>query len=282
MRFLIIQENGRHEISKHLRECNSMQRALLNHNVECDVWGLGHDNYNATPDYNSYDVIINLENYDTGWMPTLSHITKPLKFLWAIDSHVRGYDYYKDVFKEGKYSYILQATKDYLDKDSLWFPNCYDDDYLKPLNQEKKHFVGFCGNFVNRKPYFDFLSSKMPFKMDIDVRGEDMIKAINSYYIQFNKNIANDINYRSFETMGCSTALLTDYNSQYEELGFRNNENVFFYRNINEAIDILNDLKTKPEIIKEVSISGYKLASSKHTFKNRAASLLKFINNSLN
>jgi spore maturation protein CgeB len=282
MRFLIIQENGRHEISKHLRECNSMQRALLYNNVECDVWGLGHDNYNTLPDFNSYDVIINLENYDTGWMPCLSKYSKPMKFLWSIDSHVRGYEYYKDVFNKGKYTFILQATKDYCDKNSLWFPNCYDDDYITPLNLEKKHFVGFCGNFVNRKPYFDFIGSKMPFKLDIDVRGEDMIRAINSYSIQFNKNIANDINYRSFETMGCSTALLTDYNSQYEELGFCNNKNVFFYRNINEAIDILNDLKTKPEIIKEVSISGYKLASSKHTFKNRAASLLKFINNSLN
>jgi hypothetical protein len=40
MRVLIIQENGRHEISKHLRECNSMQRALLHNNVECDVLGI--------------------------------------------------------------------------------------------------------------------------------------------------------------------------------------------------------------------------------------------------
>ena len=71
MKFLIIQENGRHEISKHLRECNSMQRAFIKCGAECDVWGLGHENYNTVPDYNSYDVIINLENYDTGRMPNL-------------------------------------------------------------------------------------------------------------------------------------------------------------------------------------------------------------------
>lgn len=277
MKFLIIQENGRHEVSKHLRECNSMQRALHYNNVECDVWGLGHDNYNITPNFNSYDVIINLENYDTGWMPCLSKYVKPLKFLWSIDCHVRGYEYYKDVFIKGKYNYILQATKDYCDKNSLWFPNCYDDDYIKPLNIEKKHFVGFCGNYVNRKPYFDFLNSKMPFKLDIDVRGKYMIEAINSYHIQFNKNIANDINYRSFETTGCRTALMTDYNSQYEELGFKDRYNVFFYRNINEAVDILNELKKMPELVESVSLEGYKLTSSKHTFKNRATSLLKFI-----
>jgi spore maturation protein CgeB len=281
MKFLIIQENGRHEISKHLRECNSMQRALLNNNVECDVWGLGHDNYTTIPDYNSYDVIINLENYDTGWMPSLSHITKPLKFLWAIDSHVRGYDYYKDVFREGMYNYILQATKDYLDKDSLWFPNCYDDEFIKPTKVEKQYFVGFCGNFVNRKPYFDYISSRVPLRLDIDVRGIDMINAINSYHIQFNKNIANDINYRSFETMGCCTALLTNYNPQYDELGFKDNENVFYYRSVEEAIEILEHLKNNKEKIKQVAKCSYEFASTKHTFNKRASSLLKFINTKL-
>ena len=61
MKFLIIQENGRHEVSKHLRECNSMQRALQFHNQECDVWGLGHDNFAIIPDYHAYDVIIILK-----------------------------------------------------------------------------------------------------------------------------------------------------------------------------------------------------------------------------
>lgn len=281
MKFLIIQENGRHEVSKHLRECNSMKRALINNNVSCDVWGLGHDNYNITPDYNNYDVIINLENYDTGWMPSLSQFNKPLKFLWAIDSHVRGYNYYTDVFKEGKYNYILQATKDYLDKDSLWFPNCYDDEFIKPLTVEKKYLIGFCGNFVNRKPYFDYISSRMPFKLDIDVRGINMINAINSYYIQFNKNISNDINYRSFETMGCGTALLTNYNSQYEELGFKNNDNVFFYKSKEEAIDIIEYHKTNKEKIKQVAKSGYEFVKTKHTFNKRAISLLNFINTKL-
>jgi len=278
MKFLIIQENGRHEVSKHLRECNSMQRALFNNNVDCDVWGLGHDNYDNTPDYNSYDVIINLENYDTGWMPSLAQFNKPLKFLWAIDSHVRGYDYYKNVFKDGKYNYILQATKDYLDKDSLWFPNCYDDEFIKPKDIEKKHFVGFCGNFVNRKPYFDHIGSQIPFKLDIDVRGIDMINAINSYHIQFNKNIANDINYRSFETMGCRTALLTNYNPQYAELGFKDNKNVFYYNSVDEAIEILKHLKTNREKIEQVAKCGYEFVSTKHTFNKRASSLLKFIN----
>jgi hypothetical protein len=278
MKILIIQENGRHEVSKHLRECNSMQRAIILQGVNCDVWGLGHNGYNTKPDFNSYDVIINLENYDTGWMPDLCDTNKPLKFLWSIDAHVRGYSYYKNIFAKGNYNYILQATRDYCDKDSLWFPNCYDDDYLVPLPITKEYFIGFCGNFVNRKPYFDYISSKMPFKLDIDVRGEHMIKAINSYKIHYNKNISNDINYRNFETMGCKTALLTDYNSQYNDLGFVDKQNVFFYKNIDEAIDILYRLREDEELLTKVAEGGYTLAKNKHTFKKRAGSLLKFIN----
>ena len=34
-----------------------------------------------------------------------------------------------------------------------------------------------------------------------------MVDAINSYYIHFNRNIGDDINYRTFETTGCKTLL---------------------------------------------------------------------------
>ena len=278
MKFLIIQENGRHEISKHLRECNSMQRALLHNEVECDVWGLGHENFNIIPDYEKYDVIINLENYDTGWMPNLSHVKSSLKFLWAIDSHCRGQDYYDMVFNEGKYNYILQATKYFCNGKSLWFPNCYDDDFLFPTENEKKHLIGFCGNVVNRGSLLQHLASIMPFKIDIDVRGEEMINAIKSYKIHFNKNISVDVNYRNFETMGCGTLLLTDHNEQYLELGFNPETNVFVYKNIEEAVEIINYLKDKEEVISEVAIKGQEFVKSKHTFKNRAKHLIKFIN----
>ena len=278
MKFLIIQENGRHEVSKHLRECNSMQRALRFHNQECDVWGLGHDNFHTVPDYNNYDVIINLENYDTGWMPSLSYVTRPLKFLWAIDSHVRGHDYYRSVYCEGKYNYILQSTKNFLDSNSLWFPNCYDDEYIKPNNTEKKHLVGFCGNFVNRKPLFDYIGSMVKLQLDINVRGIDMINAINSYKIQLNKNISVDVNYRNFETMGCNTCLLTDLNDQYSELGFKDGENVFLYRSAEAAIETIQYLATHPVKLSRVAEAGYQFCKQKHTFKKRAGSLIKFIN----
>jgi glycosyltransferase involved in cell wall biosynthesis len=279
MKFLIIQENGRHEVSKHLRECNSLQRALQYHGELCDVWGLGHDNFDKKPDYNSYDVIINLENYDIGWVPDLSEYNKPIKLVWAIDSHCQGKEYYSNIFSKGKYTKILEATKYYVDKDRVWFPNCYDSDFITPILEiEKNTLVGFCGNYCNRKPLFDYLGEKISeFKLDMDVRGFNMIKTINSYKISFNKNIFCDINYRSFESLGCGTCLLTNYDDQYLELGFKDEETFITYKSKEEAVDKILYLKDNPNLIDSISQKGHEFVKKKHTFKNRAKSLINYV-----
>ena len=80
MKILIIQENGRHDENRHFRECLCFQREFKNLGHSDDVWGLGHENYEITPDYNSYDLILNFENYDKiGWVPNLTNYQKPIK-----------------------------------------------------------------------------------------------------------------------------------------------------------------------------------------------------------
>ena len=72
MKVLIIQENGRHKENEHFRECFCMQRSLQKLGQDVDVWGLGHNNYGEKPNFNSYDIILNFENYDvSGWVPNL-------------------------------------------------------------------------------------------------------------------------------------------------------------------------------------------------------------------
>ena len=278
MKFLIIQEQGRHEISRHLRECNSLQRAIIANGEECDVWGLGHANYATEPNYDTYDVIVNLENYDTGWAPDLRNYRSPIKLLWSIDAHVQGYEYYKRIFDGGNYTKILQATKDFCCKDSVWFPNCYDDKFIYPQLSKYSIPVGFCGNYVNRKPLFDYIKSKIPeFHLDIDVRGQDMINAINSYRIGFNKNIGIDVNYRNFETMGCGTMLITDKNHQYDALGFKHTENCLIYSSPDEAVELIKYAIDRPMQMHDISQKGLELVQKKHTFNKRAEHLIKYV-----
>ena len=45
-----------------------------------------------------------------------------------------------------------------------------------------------------------------------------MVKAINSYKIHFNRNHSKDINYRTFETLGCQTVLVTNNTDRLKDL----------------------------------------------------------------
>jgi len=270
---LLLQENGRHKDNQNYRECFSLQRAFNYNNFDADIWGLGHSNYSDTPNWELYDLIINLENYDEqNWIPNLEKTKKPIKCLWSIDAHCRGEFIYEQTFNIGKYDYILHSTKDFVTKPyHIWFPNAYDDDLIKPLNIEKTIDFGFCGNYVNRKSILHFLKDNYNLVLDIFVIGNDMVKAVNSYKCHFNKNIANDINYRSFETIGCGTVLLTNYNPQYIELGFEHGKNCFLYNSIDELIYLIDFIKKSDILTMKNNIIEL---AKEHTYKKRVKKLI--------
>jgi len=267
MKFLVIQENGRHEKNRNFRECFSTQRSLIALGHDCEVWGKNHVNMDKSIDFNNYDVIIDLENYDTGWIPNLSSV-KVYKILWVIDGHCRGMQGYYKRFESGKYDLILQATKRLVDDKSIWFPNCFDNELIYPLDVEKKADVGFCGNKLNRQSFFDILNSNFNFKSDIFVIGDDMVKAVNSYRIHFNVNYNFDINYRSFETIGCKIPLVTNYDAQYNDLGFKDGTNCMMYKNTNELVSKIKFALENKEYLNEMSEQGF-LLSEEHTYIKR-------------
>jgi spore maturation protein CgeB len=276
MNILIIQENGRHDANRSYRECFCTKRAIEYHGHTADVWGLGHENYNQIPDWQSYDLIINLENYDeTGWVPNLSKI-QTSKFLWSIDAHVKGINSYIKTANEGNYDLILQATPEFVADGSIWFPNCYDDTLIKPLNVEKKYDVGFCGNINNRGALINIVNKNFNFKLDEFVIGDSMVEAINSYKIHFNANISIDINYRNFETIGCGTCLLTSKNKHYNKLGFIDGENCLIYESIEQMMDKIRWALQNQDKLKQISENGVKLAEF-HSFKERIKFLINFI-----
>ena len=149
------------------------------------------------------------------------------------------------------------------------------------MSVEKKHFIGFCGSILNRAQVLNFLTQKYNLKQDIFVLGDEMVKRINSYKIHFNINLANDINCRSFETVGCGVVLITNYNPQYEELGFIDGENCIIYKTIQEMVDKLEYYKNNNSKLNFLAQRGLELAA-KHTHTKRAVEIkelaLKYIN----
>jgi len=176
---------------------------------------------------------------------------------------------------------LLNSSEQYISyfngigKKSVLFPNAYPDDLIFPTKSKKNINIGFCGNIINREKELNFLD-KFNIQKDIFVIGNNMVNSINSFKIHFNKNIADDINYRTFETTGCSTLLLTNYTPNLEKL-FKINEEIVVYDSLNDLNEkVLYLLNNEKERI-QVEIAGYKRSKKDHTYNQRAKFLLEVI-----
>lgn len=285
MKIVIIQEAGRHDKNKNFREALNLHRSLSKiDGVESKVWGLNYPDFDKSfSEIEEWsDVIFIIENYTSTWLPIkeISESNK-LKIFWSIDSHcvLQQHQYLCQILK---IDILLNSTESYIPnynglvKKSYWFPNSYPDDLMSPLDIEKTIDIGFCGNVLNRGHIIDSLD-KYDIRKDIFVIGDDMVNAINSYKIHLNCNISNDINYRTFETCGCKTMLLTNYTSGLERL-FDIGKEIVVYTSIE---DLDNKVKYYLENDNERNIiaeTGYQRAKKDHTYFERAKKLIDIIN----
>ena len=280
MKILLIQENGHHFANRIYRECFSWQRALQEYDyIDTTVWGSKHANFNQTPDFNSFDVIVCLEQYDrTNWVPHDKIAkSKAKKLIWAIDSHSKGIESFRHLKKVGQYDHILCSILHHVGPGDIYFPNAYDDLLIKPTRVDKRSFLGFCGTDggSQRLQLINNLKETQAndFIFDEFVLGNEMVDTINSYDVHFNFNVMDDINYRNFETIGCKIPLITNYNYQYDQLGFKDGENCIFYKDVNELHEKVDWYKVNRDKLPTIAEKGYEL-SYNHTYRNRIKHLL--------
>jgi hypothetical protein len=242
---LIIQSAGQRNGTTHLckndylRECLSLQFGFQQCGWVADVWGLRHPNFFTLPDFDSYDYILTLENYETEWLPDLTKYTKPVKIQWIIDLHCQSVEVYENITRQ--LDIVLHSTKALMkkyeerfpDKKHIWFPNGFDSRYFVPMDLPKEHKLIFIGNIINQGELLKYMVSNYGLKYFMKT-GEDMIKLLNSTKIHFNHSTSVDVNYRNFETLACGICLLTNYLPEMEELGFKDGENCLMYRTLEE------------------------------------------------
>jgi hypothetical protein len=283
MKIIIIQEKGRHIKNQNFREALNLSRALDRIGVENIVWGLNYENF-TIPFYEiskGCDALILLENYEVnGWIPDLSGF-KGLKLFWSIDSHC-NFNQHLNTCKKHKIDLVLNAVyghENLFKQKCEYFPNAYPEDLIKPIEGvEKINDVGFCGNWLNRVQWVNTIERNgFQVKKDIFVIGEDMVNAINSYKIHFNRNLSVDINFRTFETMGCKTLLLTNYTPGLETL-FNIGENIMVYDNEFDLIDKIKYFLSNTEHRKIFEQKSYEHVLKNHTYDVRAKNLIDIIN----
>ena len=282
MKILIIQEKGRNEGNLEYREALNLHKSLHKNNVESIVWGLNYDNFKIpfSEISKDCDVILLLENYEVNnWLPDLSNY-KGLKIFWSIDSHCVPQQHINTCNKNN-IDIVLNAVcghEKYFKQKCVYFPNAYPDDLIYPLdNIEKNNNIGFCGNWLNRRRWIDLIERNgISVKKDIFVIGDDMVKAINSYKIHFNRNISDDINFRTFETLGCKTLLITNRTPGLEKL-FTIGKNIVVYEDENDLINKINFYLNNVEEREKMIQKGYDHVKNNHTYYNRAKQLIKIV-----
>lgn len=283
MKVLIIQEAGRHEKNRNYRESLNLKRSFDKINIESRIFGLNYNEFTNFSECEEWsDVILIIENYTSHWFPVNEiQNTKKLKIFWSIDSHC-VLQQHQELCKLLKIDILLNSTEDYIPnfeglvKKSYWFPNCYPDELIHPLDIDKTIDVGFCGNIGNRGHIINSLD-KYNIKKDIFVIGDDMVNAINSYKIHLNCNISNDINYRTFETTGCNTFLLTNYTPGLEKL-FDIGKEIIVYDSIEDLDNKVKYYLENDKEREEIALAGYNRSKKDHTFSERVKTLVEIIN----
>jgi hypothetical protein len=285
MRIVIIQEAGRHDKNKDFREALNLHRSLSKiDGVESKVWGLNYPDFDTTfSEIEKWsDVIFIIENYTSTWLPVKEiSESKKLKIFWSIDSHC-VLQQHQHLCQLLKIDILLNSTESYIPsyeglvKKSYWFPNSYPDDLMYPMNIEKTVDIGFCGNVLNRGHVIDSLD-KYEIKKDIFVIGDDMVNTINSYKIHLNCNISNDINYRTFETCGCGTMLLTNYTPGLEKL-FDIGKEIVVYTSIEDLDNKVKYYLENEDERNMIAESGHQRVKRDHTYFQRSKKLIDIIN----
>ncbi len=278
---LIIQENGRRERNRDFRECHCLRRAFNKLGIACEVWGPGHPNAGVPFEQvvSGYNCVLSLENYNTGWHPDLSRL-KQTKLFWCIDAHM-GVEGYLRFARQHRFDVVFNSCLGFVDHfksvagQSTWLPNALDPTLIDRLPDVPKNtFVGFCGNAVNRGEWIAYLKKRWNLRHDEMVIGPDMVRAINGYQIHWNRNISVDINFRTFETLGCGTLLLTNPTPGLDQL-FELDRDLLVYDTVGQLEEKLAFCKAHPEKVQEMARRGYDKVRAMHTYEHRAQAILE-------
>jgi hypothetical protein len=284
MKILIIQEQGRHEANREFREALCLKRGIERAGHEAVVWGLNYDNFSTPFEEISKDcdALLSLENYDTGWHPDISKF-KGKKLFWSIDSHCALRNHQMHCAKH-KFDLLLLSNIQHSEHfrglvgSAGWFPNGYPSDLIRPdPSVARENDVGFCGSLIgNREAWLNLISSKFNLKKDIFVIGNEMVRSLSSYKIAFNINIADDVNFRTFESTGAGALLLTNYTPNLEKL-FKVGEEIVVYQSAEDLISLIEYFLKNEEERQKIASLGQLRSENYHSYDVRSKQLISLI-----
>lgn len=263
--------------SQFLRECYSLKYAVEANGHYADIWGLRHKNYNNKPNFNDYDFIFLEEQYEFDWIPwddiaNSSAITLQL----AGEVHVhQQFDKWSNMFDVILHPFkkvLYEKIHIYPDKKHIWYPSAMDGRYYINYNLPKQYNIIWMGN--STRAYIQDLIKDVGLVVKLE-GGWDYIRTLASSKVSLNRRENIDINYKAFEAIGVGTALITDYDDQYVELGFKDGVNCFMYKDYKECVDKIKFMLEEDRWI-DIGKAGYEI-SREHTYEARIKRLINIL-----
>jgi hypothetical protein len=251
-----------------------MERALKQAGHDVMVCGEGFAAYSEHA-IQQCDAIFVLENYNFKIVPDLSKVRK-LKLFWSIDGHC-NFDAHYNFVQDHGIDVVLHSCAPCVGKlkareQEIWFPNAYPRELFEAVKKPKRlHSVGYCGSYGSpkRTRWLDMLE----LKKDINVLGDNMVRALQSYQISFNMNLGFDINYRTFESCGAGAMLLTNRTPGLSRL-FEVGLHIQVYDSYKDCLDKIEYYAAEAEERREIARAGYELVRDRHTYSRRAQELV--------
>lgn len=273
MNWLIIQSDGEHAANRHLRECYGIADGLARLGHQVHIWGKRHAGFHYIPNFEEFDAIFCAEQYEFEWLPDFTKIKNPIKIQWVVDLHV--HTRYVEI---NGFDIACHATKSLMSKypcsKNIWFPNAFDQRNYILQDDTKTTDLGFVGSVgSSRREYIDKLSQAFPGFYCSQIIGNEMLRRIQSLRIHWNRNMSCDLNYRTFETIGMGTCLITNRDPCLADLGFVEGKNVLTYSDYDECrVKIQDSLQSGSwESIGKAARD----LSFQHTYEKRMAELIK-------
>lgn len=220
----------------------------------------------------------------------LKHLHTPAKAWWWIDSHV-GWERGKEYAKHFDYIFMaisahIEPLKTYLGHDRVYhLPLCwpYRSDLIAPNSEPKEYelsFVGrwkeFAASLPQRSEYIAFLKEKLGERFYAVTDYQNMLSIVRRSKVSFNYSVLGDMNFRTFEVLGCGTELLTNDVPDLRRIAGLE-QRLVIYKDKDDLLDLTNRLLGGDESLCHDTLSNQQWVKEHHSLINRHLSLLRMI-----
>lgn len=211
-----------------------------------------------------------------------------VKAFWAHDCLLKG-DYYSQILAGfDELDIVFSAHKECLDlfkpAKTYFLTYCCFPSIHKRLNLSFDYDITFVGSFVGKKKYgrkrdeiLKYIQERLSNRYRIFIGNayyHDMVRLYNRSKIVLNISRLGEINWRTFEVLGCGKFLLNDEGKEVLDL-FINKKHLVTFESKEELLELIEYYLKNEEERERIAMQGYEECHEKHTIEQRVIEVLE-------